>query len=101
MADHPRNIASGSGGGPVQFDRQHPSGAATAAVAPAAPQEAAARPGVRTIVFGNPFSQEIAHGAKAIGSSGQAAVASFRTKPGQSGALLMGYVAWCVMQPDC
>lgn len=55
---------------------------------------APARPGVNTIVFGNPFSVGIAHGAQSLGNTGKAAVASFRTKPGQTTVIALGYLTW-------
>ena len=52
------------------------------------------RPGVRTIILGNPISQTAIDGAKSIGQAGKATVASFQTKPGQTTALALGYLVW-------
>ena len=52
------------------------------------------RPGVNTIFLKNPFSQAAIGGAKAVAIRAGGAVTSFRTKPGQSSALLLGYLSW-------
>lgn len=61
-----------------------------------APTTHAARPGVRTVFLKNPAAMEIAHGFVAARDMGAHVSASFRTKPGQSASLALGYVVWSV-----
>lgn len=61
---------------------------------PAPSQPAHARPGVRTVVLGNPAAQELGRAGAAVKSQATAVVGSFRSRPGQSTALALGYAAW-------
>jgi hypothetical protein len=59
-----------------------------------APAPDRVRPGVRTIALENPFSQSVVGAGKSVAVSSRAVVANFRTKPGQTSVLALGYAVW-------